>query len=75
MEISAAGSGAVIPSLGSRAKAIPYDARTYRERNLVERFFRGIQQFRRVAARNEQTVTSFAAMLYLDLAAASAWLS
>ena len=71
--IVAAGGEAVIPSTASRSQAIRYDKHTYKERNLVERFFCWIKQFRRIATRYEKTATSFAAMLHL--AAALAWLS
>ncbi len=70
--IAATGAEAVIPSLGSRAQAIPYDKHTYKERNLVERFFCWIKQFRRIATRYEKTATSFSGMLHL--AAAMVWL-
>ena len=70
--IAAAGAEAVIPSIGSRSQPIPYDKHTYKERNLVERFFCWIKQFRRIATRYEKTASSFAAMLYL--AAAMVWL-
>lgn len=70
--IHAAGGEAVMPSIGSRSQAIPYDAYTYKERNLVERFFCWIKRFRRIATRYEKTAASFAGMLYL--AAALAWL-
>jgi transposase len=63
---------AVIPSLSSRSQAIPYDKETYKERNLVERFFCLIKQFRRIATRYEKTATSFAGMLCL--AGAMVWL-
>ena len=53
------------PSTGSRSKPIPYDKETFKERNLVERFFCLIKQFRRIATRYEKTATSFAAMLFL----------
>ena len=41
------------------------DFALYRERNLVERFFLKIKQFRRVATRYEQTTGAFMAMLHL----------
>ena len=69
--VAAAGAEAVIPSIGARTKPIPYDKDTYKERNLVERFFCLIKQFRRIATRYEKTATSFAAMLFL--AGAMVW--
>lgn len=70
--IAAAGAEAVIPSIGSRSQPPPYDKHTYKERNLVERFFCWIKQFRRIATRYEKTAASFAGMLHL--AAAMVWL-
>ena len=63
---------AVIPSKANRNPQIPHDKHTYKERNLVERFFCWIKKFRRIATRYEKTVASFAGMLHL--AAAMAWL-
>jgi transposase len=63
---------AVIPSLSSRSQAILYDKHVYKDRNLVERFFCSIKQFRRIATRYEKTATSFAGMLCL--AGAMVWL-
>lgn len=71
-QIALAGAEAVIPSLGSRSQAIPYDKHIYKDRNLVERFFCSIKQFRRIATRYEKTATSFAGMLFL--AGAMVWL-
>jgi transposase len=70
--IALKGAEAVIPSLSSRSQAIPYDKHVYKERNLVERFFCSIKQFRRIATRYEKTATSFAGMLCL--AGAMIWL-
>jgi len=71
--IAAAGAEAVMPSNGSRAQAIPYDKVIYKERNLVERFFCKIKQFRRIATRYEKTAVSFSGMLCL--VAAMIWLA
>jgi len=70
--IALKGGEAVIPPLGSRSQAIPYDKHIYKDRNLVERFFCLIKQFRRIATRYEKTATSFAGMLFL--AGAMIWL-
>jgi putative transposase len=70
--IAAAGAKAVIPSNGSRSQPIPYDKIIYKDRNLVERFFCKIKQFRRIATRYEKTAVSFAGMLCL--VAAAIWL-
>ena len=70
--IAQSGAEAVMPSNGARSQPIPFDKHTYKERNLVERFFCWIKQFRRIATRYEKTAVSFAGMLYL--AAAMVWL-
>ena len=40
-----------------------YDKELYKERNLVERFFNKLKQFRRLATRYEKTARNFRAML------------
>ncbi len=71
--IAQAGAEAVMPSNGSRSQPIPYDKVIYKDRNLVERFFCKIKQFRRIATRYEKTAVSFAGMLCL--VAATIWLT
>lgn len=70
--IASKGAEAVIPPKRSRKETIPYDKDVYKERNLVERFFNKIKNFRRIATRYDKTALSFAAML--ALAAAMIWL-
>jgi putative transposase len=70
--IEAVGAEAVVPPLGSRKAAVPYDKNLYKERNLVERFFNKIKHFRRIATRYEKSALSFAAML--SLVGAVIWL-
>jgi putative transposase len=36
-----------------------YDKALYKERNIIERFFKKLKQFRRVAARYEKLLTNF----------------
>lgn len=55
------GTDAVIPSTASRKAAIPYDARAYRKRNLVERMFCRLKDFRRVATRYDKLARNFLA--------------
>jgi transposase len=43
------GAEAVIPSTASRKMPIPYDVLAYKERNRVERMWRRLKDFRRVA--------------------------
>jgi transposase len=52
---------AVIPSTASRKAPIRYDRRTYRERNLIERMFCRLKDFRRVATRYDKLARNFLA--------------
>ena len=70
--IASKGAEAVIPPKRSRKELLPYDKDVYQDRNLVERFFNKIKNFRRIATRYDKTASSFAAML--ALAAAMIWL-
>ena len=56
---------AVIPSRSSRKSPRPLDRATYRERNLVERFFGKIKEFRRVATRYDKTARNFLSAVHL----------
>ena len=49
-----------------------YDKHLYKERNLVERFFQKIKNFRRVATRYERLARNYLTML--QLAATIIWL-
>jgi transposase len=59
------GAAAVIPPRSNRTHPREYDRYHYKERNLVERFFNRIKQFRRIATRYEKLDTSFMAMIGL----------
>jgi transposase len=52
---------AVIPPLSRRKRPIPYDAAAYRERNLIERMFSRLKDFRRVATRYDKLARNFLA--------------
>lgn len=45
------GAKAVIPSTMSRRQPIPYSKAIYRQRNLIERMFSRLKDFRRIATR------------------------
>ena len=62
---------AVIPSTTSRKVAIAYDVRVYRKRNLVERMFCRLKDFRRVATRYDKLARNFLAGTFI--AAAIIW--
>ncbi len=55
------GTSAVIPSTASRKVAIPHDTRAYRKRNLVERMFCRLKDFRRIATRYDKLARNFLA--------------
>lgn len=71
-KIAAAGSEIGIPPKRNRKVQRSYDADLYKERNLVERFFNKLKQFRRVATRYDKLLTNF--MGFVKLAAIAIWL-
>jgi transposase len=54
---------AVIPPRRTRVVQRYYDRLLYRSRNLIERYFARLKQFRRMATRYEKTLKSFAGFL------------
>lgn len=65
--IERCGASAVIPPRKCRSIRRAYDAHLYRERNLVERFFQKLKNFRGIATRYARRKRNYQAML--DLAA------
>lgn len=59
------GMQAVIPPRKHRKNQRSYDKEIYKERNIVERFFNRIKQYRGLATRYEKTSISFLAMLHV----------
>jgi transposase len=53
------GAESCIPPKSNRLYPQTYDAHLYKERNLVERFFQKIKQYRRLATRYEKTSRNF----------------
>jgi len=51
----------VIPSIRRRKPLIPYDPIAYRQRNLIERMFCRLKDFRRVATRYDKLARNFLA--------------
>ncbi len=49
----------VIPGRECRREPIEYDRHIYKERNVVERFFARIKQFRRIATRFDKTAIMY----------------
>jgi transposase len=62
---------AVIPSTTSRREPIPYDKRLYRQRNLIERMFARLKDFRRIATRYDKLARNFLAATLI--AATALW--
>lgn len=62
---------AVIPSIARRRPLIPYDREVYRQRNLIERMFSRLKDFRRIATRYDKLASNFLAGALL--AAAVVW--
>lgn len=71
--IQAMGAQAVIPPRSNRTEPRAYDRHLYKDRNLVERFFNRLKQFRRIATRYEKLARNFASML--NLVCAYLWLA
>lgn len=71
--IEASGAQAVIPARSNRLAQRAYDRHLYKDRNLVERFFNRLKQFRRIATRYEKLALNFMSMI--NLACAYIWLA
>jgi transposase len=63
--IEARGAEAVIPTLSTRKEQRAIDTERYKDRNLVERFWRKAKGFRRVATRYEKTARNFLAFVHI----------
>jgi putative transposase len=63
--LKASGTEAVIPSTRSGKIAIPYDATAYVGRNLIERAFCRLKDWRRVATRYDKLANNFASTVAL----------
>ena len=62
-EVESRGALAVIPTQRNRKEPRGVDRRLYRERNLIERFWSKIKQYRRVATRSEKKAANFLAFV------------
>ncbi|KAB0677565.1 transposase [Aureimonas leprariae] len=56
---------AVIPSTATRTKPFPLDRRAYKRRNRIERLFRRLKNWRRIATRYERLARNYLAALAL----------
>jgi transposase len=63
----------VIPPRANRLNPQEFDSEHYKNRNLIERFFCRIKQFRRVATRYDKLVSRFDS--FIALASAFIWLA
>jgi len=63
--VEARGAEAVIPSRKNCKEQRAYDKDRYKDRNLVERFWLKLKQYRRVATRYEKTARNFLGFLHL----------
>jgi transposase len=71
--MQAMGAEAVIPLRSHRTEHRAYDRHAYKDRNLVERFFSRLKQFRRVATRDDTLARHFVSLL--TLGCAYSWLA
>ena len=70
--IEAQGAQAVIPPRSNRIEQRGFDRHVYKDRNLVERFFNRLKQFRRIATRYDKLDITY--LSFIHLAAISLWL-
>ena len=63
--IRAVGAEPCIPSRKNRTEPTDYDRHLYRERNVVERFFARVKQYRRAATRYDKRATSFLGFVWV----------
>lgn len=66
------GAQAVIPPRANRKEQREYDRDHYRNRNIIERFFAKLKQFRRVATRYDKLASRFKS--FVEIAASMIWL-
>jgi transposase len=71
--ITQQGACAVIPPRENRREPRAFDTHQYKHRNLIERFFCRLKQFRRIATRYEKLASRFSS--FIALVAAFLWLA
>lgn len=71
-EIEAAGVEAVIPAKVNRRNPAPHDRTKYKWRNLIERLFNKLKNWRRVATRYDKTKESY--LGFVALASVKLWI-
>ena len=70
--IEASGAEAIIPPRSNRNTKRKVDWHRYKARNLVERFFNRLKQFRRIATRYDKTKESY--LGFVNLVSALQWI-
>jgi transposase len=63
--IRAAGADPCIPPRRNRTEPIGYDRHLYKERNVVERYFARVKQYRRVATRYDKKAANFLGFVWV----------
>jgi transposase len=63
--IGAAGATPCIPPRKNRTAPIEYDRHLYKERNVVERYFGRLKQYRRVATRYDKKAANFLGFVWV----------
>ncbi len=63
--IRAAGAKPCVPPRKNRVEPIVYDRHLYKERNVVERYFSRVKQYRRVATRYDKKAANFLGFVWL----------
>ena len=63
--IRAAGAVPCVPPRKNRVTPIEYDRHLYRERNVVERYFARLKQYRRVATRYDKKAANFLGFVWV----------
>jgi putative transposase len=59
------GTQPVIPNNPTRKRRQPFDPKAYKRRNLIERMFCRLKDWRRIATRYDKLASNFAASCYL----------
>jgi transposase len=73
IELAMHGVEAVIPSKVNRKAPVAYDREKYKQRNLIERMFNKLKNWRRVATRYDKTASSY--LGFVTLASVKLWLT
>ncbi len=66
------GAKVVIPNNATRKRPYPFDAAAYRDRNVIERMFCRLKDWRRIATRYDRLAANFASTVAL-VAAITQW--